>query len=214
MWNRLQQYGKGAWRASLVLTAAVLVSGCASTLSASVTSFQQWPANAQGASYRIEPAPTQVNNLEFQTVADMVRASIGPIGLVEAPSAGAARFVVSIEYGNPATQTWVRTYDDYYLNDGWGFGPAFGGFYGGGWGGGIFMSSYPRDVPVTVYKNTLTVIIKDNSNNKAEVYRSSAVHNSTDDRLIQIMPYLARAVFDDFPGNNGQTREVTYDRMR
>src|SRR5690606_39438187 len=98
------------------------------------------------------------------------------------------------------------------LIDGWGVGPAFGGFYGVGWGGGgIFMSSYPRDIPVTVYSNALTVIIKDNSNNQAEVYRSTAVHKGGSDDLIGVMPYLARAVFDDFPGINGQTREVKYE---
>jgi hypothetical protein len=203
-----------AWR-GMVLAAVVLLTGCASTLSARVTSYQQWPANAQGSTYRIMAAPTQTNNLEFDAIADMVRASIGPVGLVEAQSPGTARFTVSLEYGTTRTQTWTRSYDDYYLNDGWGFGPAFGGFYGGGWGGGgIFMSSYPRDVPVNVYANALTVVIKDNSNNQAEVYRSTAVHNSYNDSLIEVMPYLAQAVFDNFPGNNGQTREVRYQLSR
>ncbi len=192
-----------------------LVTGCASTLSARVTSYQQWPANVEGQFYRIVPAESQANNLEFQSVADMVRASIGPTGLVEARSGQAARFDVTISYHNPVSTALVqRSYDPYM--DGWGFGPAFGGYYGGyrGWGGGIYMSPPAYTVPVDVYKNTLTVIIKDNQNSGAEVYRSSAVNVSTTDNLAQAMPYLAQAVFDGFPGNNGQVREVNYERGR
>src|SRR3546814_2285778 len=83
------------------------------------------------------------------------------------------------------------------LNDGW-FGPAFGGYYGGfgGWGGGVYMSPSVSNVPVNVYKNTLTISIKDNRNNEHEVYRSSAVNVSSEENLLQVMPYLAQAVFD------------------
>ncbi|SHG91506.1 DUF4136 domain-containing protein [Pollutimonas bauzanensis] len=192
-----------------------LVAGCASTLSARVTSYQKWPANAQGQSYRIVPSTNQLNNLEFESVADTVRAAMGPTGLVEARSGQTARFDVSINYENPLSQVWVQRYYDPYM-DGWGFGPAFGGYYGGyrGWGGGIYMAPSVRSEPVEVYKNTLTVIIKDNQNNGAEVYRSSAVNVSSSDNLAQAVPYLAQAVFDGFPGNNGQVREVNYKRGR
>ncbi|HUH60764.1 MAG TPA: DUF4136 domain-containing protein [Candidimonas sp.] len=198
-----------------VAALVVLVSGCASTLSARVTSYQQWPADAQGQSYRIVPSASQVNNLEFQAIADMVRASIGATGLVEARAGQDARFDVSLGYDNPLSQAWVQRRTDPYLYDGWGFGP-FGGYYGGygGWGGGIFMAPVYQNVPVDVYKNTLTVIIKDRRNNGAEVYRSSAVNVSSSDNLQQVMPYLAQAVFDGFPGNNGQVREVEYERAR
>lgn len=146
----------------------------------------------------------------------MIRAAIGPTGLVEAMAGSAPRFDVHISYDNPVTQTWVQRYNDPYLNDGWGFGPAFGGYYGGyrGWGGGIYMTPSVSNVPVDVYKNTLTVTIKDNRNHGAEVYRSSAVNVSAGENLLQVMPYLAQAVFDGFPGNNGQVREVEYDHRR
>lgn len=197
------------------LAAITLVTGCASTLSARVTSFQKWPADSQGATYAIVTAAGQENNLEFQSIADMVRANIGPIGLVEAPSASASRFAVHIQYDNPTSRTYVQRYADPYLYDGWGFGPAFG-WYGGyrSWGGAIYFPPPVATVPVVVYKNTLTVVIDDKSQGGKEVYRSSAINVSTDDNLLQAMPYLARAVFDGFPGNNGQVREVEYERGR
>ncbi|NYT63983.1 DUF4136 domain-containing protein [Alcaligenaceae bacterium] len=202
------------WRFWVALASLLLVAGCASTLSARVTSYEKWPANTQGQLYRIVPSASQKNNLEFQTVADMLRAAIGPTGLVEAQAGHTARFDLTINYDNPASQTLVQRYEPYM--DGWGFGPAFGGYYGGygGWGGAMYFAPAYQNVLVEVFKNTLTVVIIDNQNHGAEVYRASAVNVSSSDNLVQAMPYLAQAVFDDFPGNNGQVREVSYKRTR
>jgi len=193
------------------------LTACGSTISARVTSFEQWPDNVMGQTYHIVSTPEQRNDLEFQTYADMVRAAIGPTGLVEAASSDAARFNVHIDYGNPVEKRWVQRYRDPYW-DGWGFNPFFGGVYGGrggwGWGSGIYVSPSVVNVPVQVYKNTLTVTIVDNQNDGAEVYRSSAVNLSEADDLASVMPYLAQAVFDGFPGNNGEVREVRYGRSR
>jgi len=214
MQHKFHQYQRSAWRLLAIGLTACLVAGCGSTFSARFTTYQQWPANAQGESYRIALADEQKNNLEFQNVADMIRASIGRTGLVEAQPNAKPRFDVHISYDNPVTQTWMQSYNDPYLNDGW-MGHAFGGYYGGfgGWGG-IYMTPSVTNFPVDIYKNTLTIIINDNRNNNVEVYRSSAVHTSSGDNLMQVMPYLAQAVFDRFPGNNGQTREVEYERRR
>lgn len=216
MWKKTALIQRTVLHSCALLASAILVAGCASTLSARVTSYQQWPADASGASYRIVPSTTQVNNLEFQAISDMIRASIGPTGLVEARGGVRPRFDVHISYENPTSRAWVQRYNDPYFYDGWGFGPAFGGYYGGyrGWGGGIYVSPGASSVPVDIYKNTLTVIINDNQNNNAEVYRSSAVNTSSTDNLLDVMPYLAQAVFDGFPGNNGQVRQVEYERGR
>lgn len=204
----------GRW---LSLVARVLVlTGCASTLDARVTSYQQWPTGTEGATYTIVADDTQANNLEFQAYADMVRANIGATGLVEAQQPKLARFEVQLSYASPVSQTWVQRYSDNYINNGWGFNPFFGA-YGGrysGWGGGFYMGPSVVNVPVEIHKNTLVVTIKDKHNHGAEVYRSSAVSISEDNNLTEMMPYLARAVFDSFPGNNGQVREVRYERPR
>jgi len=194
-----------------------LLAGCASTLSARVTTFQQWPIGVEGAHYRIAPLPSQTKTLEYQAFSDMIRAAIGRTGLVEAAAGAPARFEVSFDYGNPVTQSFVQQYNDPFFYNG--FGPGYGpwsGYYGGygGWGGGMFYSPPIVNVPVQVYKNTLTVVIKDNHRDGAEVYRTTAVNGSTSDNLVTVMPYLARAVFDGFPGNNGQVREISYERQR
>jgi hypothetical protein len=198
-----------------VLLVVLLASGCASTLSATVTQFQQWPANAQGARYHIVAAPAQQNNLEFQSVADTIRANIGPTGLVESSTPEQARFDLHIDYSSTPSQVLVARYADPHY-DGWGFGPAFGGgYYGPGfWGGGIFYTPPVVNVPVQVIKNSLSLRITDRTQNNKEVYRSSAVNVSEEETLVQTMPYLARALFDGFPGNNGQVRTVNYERNK
>jgi hypothetical protein len=197
-------------RGSALALALLLVSGCASTLSARVTSYAQWPAGVQGATYRMAPGARQVNNLEYQAFADMIRASIGPTGLVEAKAGEPARFDVSFDYGNPATQTWVQQYNDPYFYNGFGWG--HGGYHG--WSGAMLYMPSTVNVPVTVYENSLTVRINDNKNHGAEVYRSRAVSMTGSDNLLKVMPYLARAVFDGFPGNNGQTRDINFELRR
>lgn len=215
MWRSGYQYSFRILRNLALFVCIFALGGCASTIAARVTSYQHWPDDAVGATYRIASTPQQDNNLEFQSFADMIRAAIGPIGLVEAGAAETARFDVEIDYGSPVEKRWVQRYRDPYW-DGWGFNPFFSGIYGGyggwGWGSGIYMGPSTVNVPVEIYKNTLTVTIRDNQNGGHEVYRSSAVNISEGDNLAVVMPYLAQAVFDGFPGNNGQVREVRYDR--
>ena len=205
----------------LIAGTLMALAGCASTISARVTSYEQWPGNVQGQKYQMVTQPGQdAGNLQYQSVADMIRAALGPTGLVEAGPGENARFNVAFEYGNAVTRTWVREYNDpYYYNGFGGFGPSFGywgsGFHGHrGWGGGVFYSPPSVMVPVNVYKNTLTVIIKDNERQGTEVFRSTAVSAGSNDNLPLVMPYLARAVFDGFPGNNNQVRDVTYEIQR
>lgn len=194
----------------------VALSGCASTLSARVTTYQQWPVGTEGEYYRIVPSPAQSGNLQFDAYADMLRAAIGPVGLREAAGGAEPRFDVRFEYDNPVKQVWAQRYNDAYLNDGL-WGSAFGGYYGG-WnrwgGGGIFYTPSVVTVPVDVYRNTLTVTLFDQHNGGREVYRATAVHSSQSDNLTAVMPYLMQAIFDGFPGNNGQVKEVRYELPR
>ncbi|WP_039052213.1 DUF4136 domain-containing protein, partial [Bordetella avium] len=108
---------------SFSLLAAALVSGCAApTVAARVTSFQQWPQGVEGQTYRFEPAnAAQVNNLEYQSFQDMVRAGIGPTGLVEARDGQKARFTVSFTYGSKQTQIMVRRAYDPFFSAGYGY---------------------------------------------------------------------------------------------
>ena len=192
------------WLAGLCV--ALMLGGCASVFSAQVTRYQQWPENTQGATYWIEPDETQRNNLQFQTYADTVRAALGPTGLVEAVSDKQARFTVRMEYASSHEREWQQEFVDPYVYPGF-YGP-YAGFYRPGWAWG--MGPAVQTVPVDVYRLTLSVRIEDRTQQGREVYRATAVASSQRDQLGAAMPYLARALFDHFPGRNGQVVEVRY----
>ncbi|WP_341669251.1 DUF4136 domain-containing protein [Alcaligenes sp. SDU_A2] len=193
------------------LSLVMLATGCAApSWSAKLTRYQQWPDQTQGETYHLASSPAQSSNLEYQSFADSVRAAIGVTGLVEAKDGAAARFVVEIDYGNPQEQTWVPQYaDSFYGPMGWGMGR---GYYApnDGLAGGFFYSPPVVNVPVTIYRNYLSVVIKDKRKQQAEVYRATAVSYSQSDNLAVQMPYLSQAIFDHFPGNNGQVIDIEY----
>jgi len=208
MSQSLSWLGFWRWAGIAVALSAGLLTGCATpTVEARVTSFQQWPADVVGQTYRfVDAEPGQAGNLEYQAYQDTMRAGIGPTGLVEARAGQSARFKVSFKYGSEQTQVMVRrAYDPYFYG-------GYGGFYGPRWWGGGFGYWGPDwvDVPAVAYRNRLSVEIRDGARNDAEVYRATAYIVTGREDLVRTMPYLVRAIFDNFPGNNGSEREVEY----
>lgn len=203
----LTRMERGWLRCLSGLCLALLLGGCASVFSAQVTRYQQWPENTQGATYWIEADETQRNNLEFQTYADTVRAALGPTGLVEARSAAPSRFKVHMEYGSPQERLWRQEFVDPMMYYGGIYGP-YGGFYHSRWAWG--MGPEIQTVAVDIYRLTLSVRIDDKAQQGREVYRATAVATSRRNQLGAAMPYLARALFDHFPGRNGQVVKVRY----
>uniref|UniRef100_UPI003342C423 DUF4136 domain-containing protein n=1 Tax=Castellaniella defragrans TaxID=75697 RepID=UPI003342C423 len=208
--TRISHYAR-IMRLGAAILGAVLLGGCASTFSAEVTRYQQWPSSGTvGAYYRILAPDSEKNDLQFQAYADMVRAAIGATGLVEARQPADARFDVRLTYGTQITHAWVaRPIDPFYYPGGfYGFrGPYFGmHHHWGGWGFGPSVES----VPVDLYQHSLTVTIQDRQHDNQEVYRATAVSIGRTDNLTAVMPYLARAIFDQFPGHNAQVIDVEY----
>lgn len=192
-----------------------LLSACANTWSAKVTTYENWPNTAFNAPYFIQPAPDNLNRLQYEAVADNVRVAMGAVGLVE--GGPESRLQVSLLYGNPIsremTQGFAEPYP--YFNNGFypntfmwgGFGYGYNRSYGGG-----FYNPPLVYMPVNVYHNKLQVVIKDKAAEMAEIYNVTAIHESGDDDLMASMPYLARAAFTDFPGMNGKTQYIKIKR--
>jgi hypothetical protein len=63
---------------------------------------------------------------------------------------------------------------------------------------------------MVVQRNSLTLQIHDTQRGGAEVYRSTAFILSERDDFLRTMPYLVRAIFDNFPGNNGAERQIQF----
>lgn len=200
--KRLQKLMRCLIGAGLACSLMVL-GGCAHVFSAQLDRYQQWPMHTMGAYYWIVPTETQKNNLQFQASADTVRAAIGATGLVEAQSQAQARFMVHIDYDSRQEQIWrQQTVDPYFYAGNYGHGFGFHHV----WGYGPVVNS----IPVTMTRLSLSVRIDDQAEQGREVYRATASTIGGPAQQTAAMPYLARALFDHFPGHNGQVVEVRY----
>ncbi|OVZ64257.1 hypothetical protein CDO44_02480 [Pigmentiphaga sp. NML080357] len=210
-----------AWMARTAKVAAVaLLAGCATTVPARVTTFQQWPADAVGAAWTFDSQAAQRDSLEYRQYADMIRSGIGPTGMVEAKPGQPARFTVSFSYGVEPVQVRIErpAYDPFYGPWGpwgpWGYGWGGFGYRGRGGLGFAWGPPYPptwTSTTVDASRATLKVEIRDAKQNGQKVYESTAVSTGSGDALPEVMPYLVRAIFDRFPDTNGQVREVSYE---
>lgn len=207
-----------AWGTRIARLAAVgLLVGCATTVPARVTTFQQWPADAAGSTWKFDAPPAQRDSLEYSEYADMIRSGLGPTGMVEAKAGQAARFIVSFSYGMEPVQVRIErpAYDPFYGPWGpWGYGWGGFGYRGRGGMGFAWGAPYPPTWTATTVdasRASLRVEIRDARQNGQKVYESTAVSTGSGDSLPQVMPYLARAIFDRFPDTNGQVRDVSYE---
>ena len=212
----------------LALLLALLLGGCASTLTTEVTSFHQLSDGLQGQRFVIVPAQQQRDSLEFDSYAGMVRQALVEQGLVAAGEAGtAADLGVSISYEVAGRHSGGRTGTSGFA----GFGAASGGFSMGAVGIGI---SFPIGAvgggtgDSMVYQRSLEVTIDrlpggppDRSSSgaspapagagaagAARVFEARAISEGPSASLAPVMHAMVQAVFEEFPGPSGQVRVV------
>ena len=207
-------FSKPSLRIFLMAASVLLLTACSTTqrFTTQTTSFQQWPANAQGQLYRFEADTRQ--ELEKSSYENLLRNQMWKTGLVEALGSQKARFEVSFAYGIQSRQQLVRENDPFYdpffypsFNFGWGWGHRHP-FYSGV---GFAMAPQYRYVQASYNQYQLHVSIRDLNNRGAEVYQATVLADSNKVNLTQVMPFLTASVFDGFPGQNGQVRKINFD---
>ncbi len=199
------------------------LSACATGFPAQVSRFQAMPA-PQGQSFVIQSAdPKDQGGLEFSQYANLVRRHLIAQGYSEAPSARAASFVVTLDYGVDNGRTEVRTYPGTgfgYSRLGWGgyhpyysrfgyFGRRYHPFYYG-WYDPFFDSpfDYPEVRSYTVYTSFLDMDIKRTTDGQS-LFEGTARARSQTDELQVLVPNLVEAMFTNFPGRSGETVKIT-----
>ncbi len=201
---------------------AALLTACASPIVTKVTNFNQWPADAMGSSFSFIAPPVspfgKPHDLEQATYENHVRLELEKQGLRRAPAGQPGRLLAELSTVN---QTQQRTYLQPIYEDPLVFIPphhnAAGQFVPGFWAPGRFGPAYIGDrvVPYTVQFSELSLRLLDTKNSPPgqprAVFESRAVYEGDAD-LPAIAPYLVRAVFDGFPGQNGQVHQVKFDR--
>ena len=220
---RLIQLGSLGRLAKIGLAALALafLGACASPITTRVTSFNQWPANAAGSTFSYVSRTDNTRELEQASYENHVQAELEKRGLVRAPAGQVGRIQVDVNTSNRSEQmTYLQPiYQDNYVYVP-GYRDSAGRIFPGFWTLDPFGPRYvgDRQINTTLQTSTLQLRLLDSQGNPSgkprTVFESRAIFegDGRGDHLPQIVPYLVRAVFDDFPGQNGQARVVRFDR--
>lgn len=198
-----------------VLALAALVSGCASVITTQVSSFQQWPADAAGSRFSLLAPADPNRSLEQASYGALVAAALEKQGLRQAAPGQTARFLVDLSVSRETEDraSLRPVYRDRYVFHP-GYRDAAGRLYPGFWGPDPFGPRYVGDQQVvqTVSLNRLRLRLLDAQSDPKSprtVYEAQALHEG-DAPLPSVVPWLVRAVFDDFPAANGSVRLVRF----
>jgi len=217
---RLQLWGR-LCRLCLLALLLAGASGCASYLTAQVTSFHQvTDQRFAGRRFVISPNREQAESLEFRAYADLVRDALAREGLVPGSEAGADLDVVmrySIDKGSAVTYGYpAYGYASY--GPVWGWSPYIGpgGMVHYAWaatypmGYGVVGTSYAQAL---VYRRELRIEINDRraagkDGKSARLFEGTVITEGESASLAPVMPAMVRALFSDFPGPSGVSRRV------
>ena len=200
--------------AALAAMALTVLTGCASMrlIDSDVVSVAAVPPgmNLQGAKYRFERLPSQVNNPEAGLAEQQAQAAMTAVGLVR-DDAGAS---LSVMLGFSGSQ---------YLADPWGrpLGPgwtpygsvAIGSGFGGGFGSHIGLGMGMRFPPPTHYRREVSVVMRDLKSGQV-VYETRASHAGPWSDSVPIFATLFQAALANFPNPPAGLRRVNIELPR
>lgn len=218
-------------KSRLLMLAAALVAtsgltACADSFRANVTRFHNAvPPPEQGASFAIlADDPKNNGSLEFGHYADLVAGRLTALGYSRASDPASARLVVRLGYDvDKGHERVVTSYsrramfgpDIYPVVVPGRYGPRVRyvvGYrdpflWGSGWG---WDDPFGRDIDsYTVYQSQLTLKIDKAGGEGGRVFEGTARAQSLSNKLTYLVPNLVDALFQDFPGKNGEEVKVT-----
>ena len=195
-----------------------LLSACASPITAKVTSFNQWPADTMGATFSFVRPVDDLNDLEQQAYESKVQVELEKLGLRRGAPGQVGRIQVDLVTGNGTRNKQFR---EAIYRDNSVYHPPYrdaaGNVFGGFWAPNQFGSRYVGDRLVTriVQVSSLRLRLLDLQGNTPgkprAVFESRAVYEGDNEDLVSLIPFLVRAVFDDFPGQNAWVHTVKFD---
>lgn len=209
------------WRAlrlALAGLALALLGACALPITAKVTRFNAWPADMAGATYSYAVGDGTLGELEQATYDGYVGDALEDFGLTQAAPGASGRFIIEVHASGGTRQKVVLepVYDNQLI-----FVPPIrdrrGNVYPGYWKPDRFGPRYigDREVTRTVQVNRLRVRLLDTQvgvpGKARPVFSSTAVYEGENEDLPDIVPYLVRAIFHEFPGRNGKVEVVRFD---
>ena len=196
------------WLVALAVVGAL--AGCATgpqLIHTQVTTFNDWASLPAEKTYVFSRTLEFQSSLELRSYEDMVRDELTLQGFRLAADPSRAQLAVTLRPSVSTTQVRVR--------DPWPADPfwrPYGGWYGRrgiGWYDPYwaFPDSF-SDYTIDVFRSRLELDIDSKAVAGRRYYEGRVESTGETGSLPAVMPYLIRALFSDFPGNNGQTRRV------
>jgi Domain of unknown function (DUF4136) len=216
--NALTSAAARMGRLSVVVGAAALLAACTTPITTKVTSFNAWPTNAIGSTFSYVGKTTALGELEQATYENYVRIELERQGLKPAAAGQTGRFLVDVsatgstrkkKFREPIYQyqpIWYPPYRD-----------RFGNVFPGYWGPDQFGPRYvgDRQVTRTVQVSRLQLKLLDSQagtpGKPRAVFESTSVYEGDNEDLPDLVPYLVRAAFEEFPGQNGGVRVLKFN---
>jgi len=180
----------------------VLLTGCGSIrqIDSQVQSVNaQGAVSLQGAHYRFERLPSQLNNPAAGLAEQQAQVALSAAGLVR-DDPGAQ---LSIQVQARATA---------FMTDPWGR-PAYGVGLNSYWGRGIGLNWNMRFPPPSQYGYEVSLLMRDLRSGQV-VYETQAEHSGPWSDGEKIFPALMRAALKDFPNPPAKTRQVNIEIPR
>lgn len=184
------------------------LSGCSTTLRATVTRFHQLPARSQQTFVIVAQDQALTPSLEFQHYASVLSEKMTAAGFV--PSHGStADLIVRFAYDVSSPREKLRREQV--------VSPVYGSIFIGGWPYGYYPYSlapwgfgldlYPYEYSFTVFDVTAAISIEQDTGLVVFEGRAAATLRKAD--MTIVVPALVDALFIDFPGQNGESIKTT-----
>lgn len=186
---------------ALSTLALLALAGCASRgFEAEVTRFHQM-AVPSGQKVAVEPAEEmQQRQIGFGAFAGLIAERLEREGYRRARG-GEPDIVATVAYGSEPAP-------GYRAGSGPRLGIGFGGF-GSRVGGGV-STSVPLDNPDLYYRHWLSLVLADARTGR-RLFEGTSSGFAKGPDMLSVMPLLADALFQAFPGQSGETITVKFD---
>ena len=199
--------------AKRVFTAVILTFGLAACVSpkyvvSDITRHHSLPRAPSGESFVIVSTDDeQEESLAFDAYAGLITQRLSGLGLKSFDGESATPdLVVTLKWSVEGPSPDVKSRSTG-IGYGFGYGHRYGHF---GYGYGDPFEN--RTSTKQMYVRKVDLVIYDgmtyNTENPTRVFEGSAVSTGTNGQIEPVMPYIAQAIFDQFPGASGETRTV------
>ena len=196
---------------SAFLLGSLFVAGCTNYVRSDVTRFYSPNGLSEAKSFVFLPTPEQFKSLEYKSYGALIAGEMREEGFRLVEKKSQANYGVRFNYGTNGGETVIEQ-DPFFGSVGVGTGSRGTGvnvgvgtvFGTGGFGGRSNTDIY------TEYARRLTLDIIDLSDD-SNVFEGTVTSRGNASSFAPVSACLIAAMFEDFPGENGDTQRVNID---